>query len=483
MEKVDLYQQIFFTTLAVAFGLLHFMLFLYNRRLKSNLYFALFLFFWALNVFFDFQQAFTSDVTTQFVYLRIHRAVMPINPIFALLFLYSAFNRKIPGQFWLISAGLLITGVFVVYKPVENFDYIQIFMIAVLIEAVRVLSIDIYYKKDGALIIGIGFALLFIFSIYDSLLDLHLMHPVKNIVNGYPFGFLGLIISISIYLSRDFARINNKIIVQEINAKEMEMKQRLLVAEDVRKSKELEEARNLQLSMLPQCLSELNGLEICFSMKTATEVGGDYYDYAISDDGTLTLAIGDATGHGMKAGILVSVIKSLFLTQNPHQDIPAFFNTCSRAIKQMHLGNLFMAMMLVKIKNDKMLSSSAGMPSILIHRKQTKKVEELLIKGMPLGAVNFFDYQTVETKLEQGDTVLLMSDGLPELFNDKDEMFDYHRIKEIFKETAELPPNKIVDHLFIAGDKWRNGRDQIDDITFIVFNYHPKTIKKNLRSD
>jgi len=91
------------------------------------------------------------------------------------------------------------------------------------------------------------------------------------------------------------------------------------------------------------------------------------------------------------------------------------------------------------------------------------------MKGMPLGAVYSFDYQTIKIKLGQNDTVLLMSDGFSELFNDKDEMLDYHRIKEIFFEAAERTPEEIVHHLFLAGDKWRNGRKQMDDITFIVF--------------
>jgi serine phosphatase RsbU (regulator of sigma subunit) len=466
---MDLYQQIFFTTLSVAFGLLHLMLFLYNRRLKSNLYFAIFLFFYALNIFFDFQEAMAPYGPTELVYLRIHRAVMPFNPIFALLFLYSIFNLKIAKQFWLIVAGLVITGIFAVIEPMDNFFYIQIFLLIFFIESIRIFYLSIYQKKDGALLIGVGFALLFLFSFYDLLMDLNVIQPFHNIENGYPFGFVCLIITISIYLSRDFARINNKIIAQEISAKEMEIAQRLLEAEDARKSKELEEARTLQLSMLPQCVPELNELDICFDMRTATEVGGDYYDYQVSDDGTVTLAIGDATGHGMKAGIMVSIIKSLFLISVAHSDIPAFFNKCSRVIKQMHLGNLFMAMMLVKINNRKMVASSAGMPPIFIYRAKTKSIDEFVIKGMPLGAFDSFSYQTIETQLDPGDTVLLMSDGFSELFNERDEIFDYFRIKKTFEEVTEMPSNEIVRHLFAVGEKWRNRRKQNDDITFVVF--------------
>ncbi len=126
-----------------------------------------------------------------------------------------------------------------------------------------------------------------------------------------------------------------------------------------------------------------------------------------------------------------------------------------------------MAMMLVKIKDHKMTASSAGMPQIYIYRSETKSVEEILIKGLPLGGPAF-SYDKRETNLAPGDTVLLLSDGFPELFNDKDEMLDYPRVKEIFKEAAESPVDEIIAHLNEAGERWSNGRPQDDDITFVV---------------
>jgi serine phosphatase RsbU (regulator of sigma subunit) len=272
----------------------------------------------------------------------------------------------------------------------------------------------------------------------------------------------------SVYLASDFAKTNEKMLRKERQAKELEVQSRLLEAEDRRKSKELEEARDLQLAMLPQCINEMDGLDICLDMRTATEVGGDYYDYNISDDGTLTIVIGDATGHGMRAGIMVSIIKSLFITYASITDIPSFFEKCTHTIKQMRLGNLFMSLMIVRIKNNKITLSSAGMPPLYIYRIGTKTIEEHVIKGMPLGAFDSFSYKTIKTELEPGDTMLLMSDGLAELFDDNDEMLDYPRIREAFKEVAENSPNQIVQHLYSIGDNWRKSRNQGDDITLIV---------------
>ncbi|NIP22225.1 MAG: SpoIIE family protein phosphatase, partial [Phycisphaerae bacterium] len=377
---MDLYQQIFFITLTIAFGLLHFILFLYNRRLKSNLYFAIFAFLCAANTFFDFQVALAIGEEKELFYLRFHRAVMPYTSIFALLFIYSLFEHRIPKQFWLISCGLVTTGILAVFEPVGNFSYLLVFQIVVLIEAIRLMIVGIRRKEDGARIIAVGFAFLFAFSSYDTLMDFGVIAAIDDIQNGYPFGFVGLLISMSVYLARDFAKTNERMLTKERQAKELELKQRLLEAEDARKSKELEEARKLQLSMLPKCINEVEGLDVCFDMKPATEVGGDYYDYNVSEDGTLTVAIGDATGHGIKAGIMVSIIKSLFIGNAGQTDIPAFFEKSSKTIRQMGLGNLYMAMMIVRIKDGNLTCSSAGIPPLFIYRSATKSVEEFVIK-------------------------------------------------------------------------------------------------------
>ena len=87
---------------------------------------------------------------------------------------------------------------------------------------------------------------------------------------------------------------------------------------------------------------------------------------------------------------------------------------------------------------------------------------------MPLGAVESFPYKKIEIPLEKGDSILLMSDGFPELFNDRNETLDDTRVKEIFKEVAHKSSNQIVHHLFQASDEWRKGRALHDDITFVV---------------
>src|SRR5262245_39832730 len=123
-----------------------------------------------------------------------------------------------------------------------------------------------------------------------------------------------------------------------------------LEAENDQRAKELEEARQLQLSMLPKSVPQLPHLEIEAYMKPAAEVGGDYYDFHLAEDGVLTVAVGDATGHGLKAGTVVTAMKSLFRTFAAEPDIVPVFNRSSRVLKEMNLRALFMGLTSVTLQ-------------------------------------------------------------------------------------------------------------------------------------
>src|SRR5262249_48274780 len=129
-----------------------------------------------------------------------------------------------------------------------------------------------------------------------------------------------------------------------LRAEAAEAQARAIESENQRRALELEEARQLQLSMLPRSAPKVAQMEIATYMKTATEVGGDYYDFHLSDDGTLTVAIGDATGHGLKAGTVVTATKSLFEALAHQPDITHIFRQASCSLKRMNLRSLFMAM-------------------------------------------------------------------------------------------------------------------------------------------
>jgi len=125
-------------------------------------------------------------------------------------------------------------------------------------------------------------------------------------------------------------------------------------------------------------------------------------------------------------------------------------------------------MTMLKIKENKLIMSAAGMPPVYIYRRNNRAIEEHLMKGMPLGAMENFPYQLKELELSPGDTLLLMSDGLPELQNDKKEVFGYRRTKNSFEEVAEKEPEEIISYLNREGNSWANDKDPDDDVTFVV---------------
>ncbi len=241
-----------------------------------------------------------------------------------------------------------------------------------------------------------------------------------------------------------------------------------LEAENEARARELEEARQLQLSMLPKSVPQLPHLEIAAYMKTATEVGGDYYDFHLSSDGTLTVAIGDATGHGLKAGTVVTAMKSLFYTHAAESSLTDTLNQSSRVLKSMNLRSLFMALTLVKLEGNDLRIASAGMPPALLYRRATNEVEEILMKTMPLGSMKNYPYREQSIVLASGDALVLMSDGFPERFNAAGEILGFDKGAGILHLAHSLTATQIVAQFIQAEDQWAQGFAQNDDVTFVV---------------
>lgn len=293
---------------------------------------------------------------------------------------------------------------------------------------------------------------------------------------------LFLMLTMSVYLSREFARTSRELrarlrqveelsaqkIEREREVREQEIERRLLEARYQHKVEELEEARKLQLSMLPENLPDLPELEIAAGMFTATEVGGDYYDFDLADDGTLTIAIGDATGHGMRAGTLVTATKSLFQALGDESDLPATIDRLGHALHRMNLRQLSMALMLARFKAGELRLAAAGMSPALVYRATSGEVETVLTEGLPLGSFAGFPYQQKELQLSLGDTVLLMSEGFPERLNGDDEMLGYDKVSQAFSQTATTSPQGIIDRLVADGEAWAKGEPPVDDMTFVV---------------
>jgi len=460
--------QMFFTALLFGFGLLHLILFAFLPGQKSNFYYALFLILLSAATYFDFEH-FLADTPAEAIdMLRLQRLALSLSVASGLRFFYELFAPSLPRHVWPLMVGLVVAGAIATLDPVGLFFLVEVLVVIALVDIVRVLVRAVKSHREDAWIVASGFLFFAAFALYDVLLDVGLIRSIAGIVNAYPYGIVGLLTATSAYLARDIARTNARVVEREREVQRQEAERQLLSAEVARKTAELSEARALQSSMLPRSVPTLPDVEIAVHMETATEVGGDYYDFHVEPDGTLVAAIGDATGHGTRAGLMVALAKSLFQSSVPIRDIPAFFNRCTDILKPMNLGNNYMAMALVRIRDHTMTASAAGMPPILIYRSRAGRVEELTLKGMPLGAFHDFPYQQTSVELESGDMVVLLSDGLSELFNPRREMLGMERIGTALKEVGSATPDAIADHLrgTIAG--WRDGSPQDDDITFVI---------------
>ena len=241
----------------------------------------------------------------------------------------------------------------------------------------------------------------------------------------------------------------------------------IIEADNARKTLELEEARALQLALLPTDFPKSPYFDVGAAMRNATEVGGDYYDFHVTE-GVVTIALADATGHGMKAGMLVATAKSYFQTLASHHENPQLLQTMSAGFRNMNLRTLFLCFTLARLRGRQVTLSIAGMPPALLYRALTKEVEPYSAGGLPLGIYADSRYDEAAFDLESGDVLLLMSDGLPELFSPSGEELSAGRIEDELRRLAHLPAQEIVDSLFETAGNWIAGGEWSDDMTLVV---------------
>ncbi len=476
----DLTVKAFFTTSFIgvlsAFGVLHLFLYLFDRRQRANLFYSLFAFSFALNSFCGLLMSSTHIGYEETAYVMMANRVF-IGGIFVffLAFLYAAYAFPIPKYYWAIVVAWVLIVFAITAAPITPIVMLSFPLgIFASVSAAMLAMVNAFRKRiDGSWIIGAGVIFLAIAMTAQLVAGIGLLPRTMQMVAF--FAFIGLPLCVSAYLARAFVRtsrdLETKLVeVETLSAEAIEHERRetLLRAENERRAEELEEARQLQLSMLPKTVPDLPNLEIAAYMKPATEVGGDYYDFHVAEDGTLTVAVGDATGHGLKAGTLVTATKGLFNAMADEPDIARFFHRSSHALKRLNLRYLYMALMLAKVNGNHVRLSAAGMPPALVYRSASGEVEEVVIQGLPLGGGARFPYQEREIELAPADVLVFMSDGFPERFNASGEMLDYDVARRVLAESADRSAREIIDHFVNTGETWADGHPQNDDVTFVV---------------
>jgi len=490
-RKVTIHQMVLMGA-SLAFSLSHFLLFVFypSRSGRANLYYAALTACFAVTVYFWFYvfpyppSVFITDPEHYLWLCRLLFLAFTLMMLFALRLTYFLIYPRLPKIFLIfccIGFGLTL---WLWFRPFIVWKYLIVLYIVNLAEIMRAIVASRITKDktsrpigEGGWIILLGLVPFCLVAVY-YLLNVFALVPVPWSFFDFPapfYAILLLMISMSVFLARNFALTNKNLEAQLIQVKalsektiQQEREKAQLEAENARKTKELEEARQLQLSMLPKNPPALPHLDIAAEMKTATEVGGDYYDFKVHDDGVLTIAVGDATGHGMQAGTMVAATKSLFNALADEPEPASILQKATKALKEMGYRKMYMALTVAKIQNHQMLVAAAGMPYTLIHRAAGGGVEEIALKAMPLGSFPNFKYEQKKIALEPGDTVLFLSDGLEEMFDPQGEILGAARVKELVAETGQKPSEQVIAHLKNAGKAWANGRVQEDDVTMVV---------------
>jgi serine phosphatase RsbU (regulator of sigma subunit) len=268
-------------------------------------------------------------------------------------------------------------------------------------------------------------------------------------------------------MAEDLSHHQQRLLEQERARKAQELQQALLSVEYERKSVELEEARRFQLSMLPKEVPRHPAYDVAVYTRTATEVGGDYYDFHLDGD-VLSVTIGDATGHGAKAGTMVTVIKTLFAGYQPDTAPSAFLRDAAERIKRMDLGRMAMALSVARIEGRGLTLSSAGMPPVLVHRAELHRVDEVSVEAPPLGTIGS-EYEERHVELAPGDTVLFLTDGFPELMNDAGQQLGYGAALDAFADAAKgATAEEAIAALASFSARWHGDAAPNDDVTFVV---------------
>jgi len=251
------------------------------------------------------------------------------------------------------------------------------------------------------------------------------------------------------------------------------------VKERRRMSSELDIAAQIQKDVLPKEAPDSPGLDIVAKTRAAAEVGGDCFDFLSSPDGNQTfIYIGDVTGHGVPAGLVMMMVDTLIQSAtkmglNNSKDVLAFTNTL---LTPRISARLFMTLVMLRwdAAQQKIFYAGAGHEHVMIYRAKEEKVEAVRSGGIALGMIpdNSKIIQEKEISLEIGDAIVLYTDGITEAKNKTGEMYELERIVESVKKHGYLPSaESIFDHITKDFANFVGEYVQVDDITMIVIKY------------
>jgi len=236
--------------------------------------------------------------------------------------------------------------------------------------------------------------------------------------------------------------------------------------------RELEVARSIQQASLPKEVPELEGWQISPFYQPAREVGGDFYDFFELEDGRVGVVVGDATGKGVPAALVVTATYSMLRAVaqalgsfSPGEALAQVNETLVARIPP----NMFVTCFYAMLDPERGSLSYANAGHDLPYLQRGNEAEELRARGMPLGLMSKMSYEEGEASLTEGDSVLFYSDGLVEAHDPEGEMFGFPRLQELVAEHGGEDERPLGDFLMeelysFVGEGW----EQEDDITLLT---------------
>jgi serine phosphatase RsbU (regulator of sigma subunit)/predicted ester cyclase len=243
------------------------------------------------------------------------------------------------------------------------------------------------------------------------------------------------------------------------------------IRERERVEQEMRVARRIQHASLPKEVPTLEGWQISPYYQPAREVGGDFYDFHFLSEGRLGLVVGDATGKGVPAALVMSTTLGMLQLAARALDSPSpgeVLEQVNETLLARIPSNMFVTCFyaVLEPKSGRLLYANAGHDLPYLHRGRGN-AEELRARGMPLGLMPGMGYEEKETIVQAGEGALFYSDGLVEAHDPKGEMFGFPRLRELVAEHAEEGSlgDFLLEELYsFVGEVW----EQEDDITLLT---------------
>jgi phosphoserine phosphatase RsbU/P len=239
--------------------------------------------------------------------------------------------------------------------------------------------------------------------------------------------------------------------------------------------KELETARQIQLSILPAHVPQIKGLDIAARYMAASSVAGDFYDFIVIDEQHLGILVADVSGHGMPAALISSMIKIALSTQVPNAADPAkvLFGLNQALCGKFDEHFVTAAYLLIDLEKRTLTYAGAGHPPMWLWGPAMEGVREVEENGLFLGRFTWATYSSVELPLSRDTWILLYTDGVSEMANPADEEFGTTHFREFLLSSQSGSATHFADRLLAELSSWAArgpGFKSNDDVTFVAIH-------------